>query len=97
MAPTSSRELTSTWMMSTRALAASRSPVLSARMARVRSATVPVARRAAASEICSTAWAMMPGRMRPTVMVRMATATKMSCSSEISAVCPASTELTASR
>ena len=88
MAPTSSRERTSTWMMSTRALAASRSPVLSARMARVRSATVPVARRAAASEICSTAWAMMPGRTRPTVIVRMATATKMSCSSEMSAGWP---------
>ena len=36
--------------------------MLSARIARVRSATVPVARRAAASEICSTAWAMMPGQ-----------------------------------
>jgi hypothetical protein len=90
-------ERTSTWTMSTRALAASRSPVLSARIARVRSATVPLARRAAASEICSTACAMIPGRTRPTVIVRMATATKMSCSREMSAGWPASTELTARR
>ena len=33
----------------------------------------------------STAWAMMPGRIRPTVIVRMATATKMSWSREMSA------------
>ena len=71
--------------------------MLSARIARVRSATVPVASRAAASEICVTAWAMMPGRIRPTVIVRIATATKMSWSSETSAGWLASTELTASR
>ena len=95
--PTSSRERTTTGMTSARALAASRSPVLSACIARVRSASVPVARRAAAAEICSTAWAMMPGSTSPTVMVRMATATKMSCSSEISAGSPSDTERTASR
>ena len=71
--------------------------MLSACIARVRSASVPVARRAAAAEICSTAEAMMPGRTRPTVMVRIATATKMSCSSVIRAGLLASTELTASR
>ena len=95
--PTSSRVRTWTGMTSTRALALSSSPVESATIARVRSASVPVARRLAAADICSTAWAMMPGSTRPTVMVRIATTTKMSWSSEMSAASPVSTELTASR
>ena len=89
MAPTSSRDATMTGVKSTRADAASRSPAASARIAREKSFIVPVARRSAASATSLAEWAIIPGSTSPTVIVRMATATKMSCSADTSAPWPA--------
>ena len=66
-------------------------------MAREKSATVPRASRSAAAATPVAEWLIMPGKMRPTLMVRMATATKMSSSAATNAELPVGTLLTANR
>ena len=66
-------------------------------MARENSAIVPLARRWATLETSITECAIMPGSTSATVIDSIATATKMSASAVISALCWAGRLLTASR
>ena len=61
-------------------------------MARTRSANVPVARRSAARETSTAAWAIIPGNTSPTLIVSSATATKMSSRTVTMSTLPATTE-----
>ena len=97
IAPTSSRVYTTTGSTVTRACAASRLPLASASMARVRSASVPVASWSAARATWLMAWLIIPGSTSPTEIVSSATATKMSSSAVTSTCWCSSTRVTASR
>src|SRR4051794_1554540 len=57
-----------------------RSPRPSAPMARENSSRAPEVNRFAASQISPAEWVIMPGRTKPTLMLRSATMTKISSS-----------------
>ena len=85
MSPTSSSENILSGTKSALALALSKSPTASARIAPIKSANVPLISLLIAVETSTAEWAIIPGRINPTEKVNKATTTKISSSATINA------------